>query len=145
MFCVCVWVCGTVFTKCKESLQDGRRLENISWRLWYRELMLADRPPFKDSTHYPLEGELLDDKQFYSHPSSSSFSSAASSSSSSSYSPPHSPALSHTSSAYRPPTPAESVNIHNSLSYAVHDPHIQQGETASSMSSQRLNLTGECV
>lgn len=29
-----------VFTKCKESLQDGRRLENISWRLWYRELKL---------------------------------------------------------------------------------------------------------
>jgi hypothetical protein len=28
-----------VFTKCKESLQDGRRLENISWRLWYREMM----------------------------------------------------------------------------------------------------------
>ena len=27
-----------VFTKCKESLQDGRRLENISWRLWYREM-----------------------------------------------------------------------------------------------------------
>ena len=38
-----------VFTKCKESLQDGRRLENISWRLWYREmkkdLSLSDRPP----------------------------------------------------------------------------------------------------
>lgn len=28
----------TLFTKCKESLQDGRRLENISWRLWHREL-----------------------------------------------------------------------------------------------------------
>ncbi|EPQ52453.1 hypothetical protein GLOTRDRAFT_122527 [Gloeophyllum trabeum ATCC 11539] len=27
-----------LFTKCKESLQDGRRLENISWRLWYAEL-----------------------------------------------------------------------------------------------------------
>ncbi|KAF9514614.1 hypothetical protein BS47DRAFT_1294997, partial [Hydnum rufescens UP504] len=32
-------LCGlwTVFTKCKESLQDGRRLENIAWRLWHRE------------------------------------------------------------------------------------------------------------
>ncbi|KIM40754.1 hypothetical protein M413DRAFT_167377 [Hebeloma cylindrosporum] len=30
----------TLFTKCKESLQEGRRLENISWRLWYREMML---------------------------------------------------------------------------------------------------------
>ncbi|KAI0081045.1 hypothetical protein K474DRAFT_57230 [Panus rudis PR-1116 ss-1] len=28
----------TVFTKCKASLTDGRRLENISWRLWYREM-----------------------------------------------------------------------------------------------------------
>ncbi|KAF9220412.1 DUF1752-domain-containing protein, partial [Gyrodon lividus] len=30
-----------IFAKCKESLQDGRRLENISWRLWYRELVQA--------------------------------------------------------------------------------------------------------
>ena len=28
----------SVFTKCKTSLTDGRRLENISWRLWYREV-----------------------------------------------------------------------------------------------------------
>ncbi|OZJ03134.1 hypothetical protein BZG36_03867 [Bifiguratus adelaidae] len=27
----------TVFTKCKTSLENGYRLENISWRLWYRE------------------------------------------------------------------------------------------------------------
>jgi hypothetical protein len=41
-----------VFTKCKESLQDGRRLENISWRLWHRELILAQQsylPPTPDS------------------------------------------------------------------------------------------------
>ncbi|GJE89785.1 DUF1752 and DUF3295 domain-containing protein [Phanerochaete sordida] len=31
----------TVFTKCKESLKDGRRLENISWRLWHREMSLS--------------------------------------------------------------------------------------------------------
>ncbi|GAA6052685.1 hypothetical protein JCM3770_007173 [Rhodotorula araucariae] len=24
-----------VFTRCKDSLQNGRRLENLSWRLWY--------------------------------------------------------------------------------------------------------------
>ncbi|KAF5327909.1 hypothetical protein D9619_004025 [Psilocybe cf. subviscida] len=35
----------TLFTKCKESLQDGRRLENISWRLWYREIMRDGAPP----------------------------------------------------------------------------------------------------
>ncbi|KAA1479005.1 hypothetical protein DENSPDRAFT_846016 [Dentipellis sp. KUC8613] len=27
-----------LFTRCKDSLQDGPRLENISWRLWYREV-----------------------------------------------------------------------------------------------------------
>ncbi|TFK27890.1 DUF1752-domain-containing protein, partial [Coprinopsis marcescibilis] len=30
-----------LFSKCKESIENGRRLENISWRLWYREMMLA--------------------------------------------------------------------------------------------------------
>ncbi|KZT39112.1 DUF1752-domain-containing protein, partial [Sistotremastrum suecicum HHB10207 ss-3] len=32
-------VCGlwNVFTKCKDSLEDGSRLENISWRLWHRQ------------------------------------------------------------------------------------------------------------
>ncbi|KAI0364474.1 hypothetical protein BV20DRAFT_857769 [Pilatotrama ljubarskyi] len=34
-----------VFTKCKESLKDGRRLENISWRLWYREMASAQSSP----------------------------------------------------------------------------------------------------
>ncbi|TNY18531.1 hypothetical protein DMC30DRAFT_339965, partial [Rhodotorula diobovata] len=24
-----------VFTRCKDSLQNGRRLENLSWRLWF--------------------------------------------------------------------------------------------------------------
>ena len=33
----------TVFTKCKESLESGRRLENLSWRLWFREAHLL--PP----------------------------------------------------------------------------------------------------
>ncbi|KAG1821592.1 uncharacterized protein BJ212DRAFT_1332256 [Suillus subaureus] len=46
----------TIFTKCKESLQDGRRLENISWRLWHRELILAQQsylPPTPDSVSNP--------------------------------------------------------------------------------------------
>ncbi|KAI8075716.1 hypothetical protein BDF21DRAFT_300586, partial [Thamnidium elegans] len=30
----------TVFSKCKDSLENGRRLENMSWRLWYRESSL---------------------------------------------------------------------------------------------------------
>lgn len=51
----------TVFTKCKESLQDGRRLENISWRLWYRELAAHTNthrqlptPPHDPLPQYPL-------------------------------------------------------------------------------------------
>lgn len=32
-----------VFTKCAENLENGRRLENLSWRLWYRECQLLDR------------------------------------------------------------------------------------------------------
>ncbi|EIN10112.1 hypothetical protein PUNSTDRAFT_133873 [Punctularia strigosozonata HHB-11173 SS5] len=43
-----LWI---VFSRCKDSLQDGERLENISWRLWYRELASHD-----PSTHY---GKLL--------------------------------------------------------------------------------------
>ncbi|KAI0326453.1 hypothetical protein GY45DRAFT_1339433 [Cubamyces sp. BRFM 1775] len=40
-------LCGlwALFTKCKESLKDGRRLENISWRLWYREMASAQSSP----------------------------------------------------------------------------------------------------
>ncbi|KAL0075965.1 hypothetical protein J3Q64DRAFT_1628233, partial [Phycomyces blakesleeanus] len=34
----CMW---TVFSKCKENLENGRRLENLSWRLWYRESVVA--------------------------------------------------------------------------------------------------------
>ncbi|KAF5363188.1 hypothetical protein D9758_008333 [Tetrapyrgos nigripes] len=44
-----------VFTKCKTSLHDGRRLENISWRLWYRELasLSSYRPLTPDSPSQP--------------------------------------------------------------------------------------------
>ncbi|CAN6632729.1 hypothetical protein TRVA0_013S02828 [Trichomonascus vanleenenianus] len=31
-----------VFSKCAENIENGRRLENMSWRLWNRELFLAD-------------------------------------------------------------------------------------------------------
>ncbi|KAH7926383.1 hypothetical protein BV22DRAFT_1087227 [Leucogyrophana mollusca] len=40
----------TLFTKCKESLQDGRRLENISWRLWYRELSQSQQQAYHPLT-----------------------------------------------------------------------------------------------
>ncbi|EPY50880.1 DUF1752 family protein [Schizosaccharomyces cryophilus OY26] len=35
----CMW---NVFTKCAENLENGRRLENLSWRLWYREAVMTD-------------------------------------------------------------------------------------------------------
>lgn len=35
----CMW---TVFSKCKDNLENGRRLENMSWRLWYRESSLKE-------------------------------------------------------------------------------------------------------
>lgn len=34
----------TVFTKCKDNLENGRRLENLSWRLWYRETRVSTEP-----------------------------------------------------------------------------------------------------
>jgi hypothetical protein len=42
-----------VFTKCKESLQDGRRLENISWRLWYQSMVAANLSPSSDLLETP--------------------------------------------------------------------------------------------
>ncbi|KAK9316542.1 hypothetical protein V1522DRAFT_257181 [Lipomyces starkeyi] len=32
----------TVFSKCAENLENGRRLENLSWRLWNREAFVAN-------------------------------------------------------------------------------------------------------
>ena len=72
-----------VFTKCKESLQDGRRLENISWRLWYREMM-------RDGSRNRLSQGNVNEKEeqdFVLKPHA-----------------PHTPI-----DLYRPPTPSEST------------------------------------
>jgi hypothetical protein len=42
-----IWLI-VVFTKCAENLENGRRLENFSWRLWYREAHF-----FEDSATLP--------------------------------------------------------------------------------------------
>ncbi|CEH16548.1 Protein of unknown function DUF1752, fungi [Ceraceosorus bombacis] len=34
----------SLFTKCAPSLESGRRLENLSWRLWFREAQLVPEP-----------------------------------------------------------------------------------------------------
>lgn len=38
----CLTFFRVVFTKCAENLENGRRLENFSWRLWYREAHFFD-------------------------------------------------------------------------------------------------------
>lgn len=48
MFCIVSGLMLTiVFTKCAENLENGRRLENFSWRLWYREAHFFDAPSLK--------------------------------------------------------------------------------------------------
>lgn len=42
MLTVSFFVCETVFSKCAESLENGRRLENLSWRVWNRETFCCD-------------------------------------------------------------------------------------------------------
>lgn len=34
-----------VFSKCAESMEDGKRLENLSWRLWNRETLCCEAQP----------------------------------------------------------------------------------------------------
>ncbi|GAA5865744.1 hypothetical protein JCM3774_004987 [Rhodotorula dairenensis] len=55
----------SVFTRCKDSLQNGRRLENLSWRLWFdsgrRGPDLADAEPKADgSAQAPVPEEWSD-------------------------------------------------------------------------------------
>ncbi|KAG6917731.1 hypothetical protein DXG01_001382 [Tephrocybe rancida] len=53
----------TLFTKCKASLKDGHRLENISWRLWYREMAMAPRLRLvSESDREKDDHRLLDEK-----------------------------------------------------------------------------------
>ncbi|KAG2236461.1 hypothetical protein BDF21DRAFT_463040 [Thamnidium elegans] len=42
----CLW---GVFTKCKKNIRDGFRLENLSWRLWYRQSVLQKKVEPKTS------------------------------------------------------------------------------------------------
>ncbi|KAI9491872.1 hypothetical protein BDB00DRAFT_873904 [Zychaea mexicana] len=40
----------SVFSKCKDNLENGRRLENLSWRLWFRESVMADGKGAREKT-----------------------------------------------------------------------------------------------
>lgn len=35
----------SVFSKCADSMEDGRRLENLSWRIWNRETLCCEPQP----------------------------------------------------------------------------------------------------
>ncbi|KAL8941506.1 MAG: hypothetical protein Q9216_002188 [Gyalolechia sp. 2 TL-2023] len=40
----------SVFSKCAESMDDGRRLENLSWRIWNRETLCCESQPHLATT-----------------------------------------------------------------------------------------------
>lgn len=40
----------SVFSKCAESMDDGRRLENMSWRIWNRETLCCESQPHLATT-----------------------------------------------------------------------------------------------
>ena len=44
-----------MFTKCAENLENGRRLENFSWRLWYREAHFFDEPSLSSASPIALD------------------------------------------------------------------------------------------
>src|SRR5947209_5209125 len=39
-----------VFSKCAESIEEGKRLENLSWRLWNRETFCCEAQPHLATT-----------------------------------------------------------------------------------------------
>ncbi|OIW25183.1 DUF1752-domain-containing protein [Coniochaeta ligniaria NRRL 30616] len=45
----------TVFAKCAGSVDQGRRLENLSWRLWTRETICCDETTAPNSTALPKQ------------------------------------------------------------------------------------------
>ena len=44
-----------MFTKCAENLENGRRLENFSWRLWYREAHFFEEPSLTSAAPIPFD------------------------------------------------------------------------------------------
>ncbi|KAJ8517232.1 hypothetical protein ONZ45_g5538 [Pleurotus djamor] len=52
----------TLVSKCKAGLKDGQRLENLSWRLWYRlekmpTTLTTLRPPLTDPRTHSIKGD----------------------------------------------------------------------------------------
>lgn len=70
-----------MFTKCAENLENGRRLENFSWRLWYREAHFFEDPSLssasplsfnKTSTSQPISSPVEELSDFSASVSSAS-------------------------------------------------------------------------
>ena len=43
-------IIASVFSKCAESMEDGKRLENLSWRIWNRETLCCETMPQLNTT-----------------------------------------------------------------------------------------------
>jgi hypothetical protein len=56
-----------IFSKCGTTIENGRRLENISWRLWNREVLAEDWDQPRKLTLHQL-GQLLDLVSSAAHP-----------------------------------------------------------------------------
>ncbi|KAI9311680.1 hypothetical protein BX666DRAFT_1881548 [Dichotomocladium elegans] len=74
----CMW---TVFTKCKDNLENGRRLENMSWRLWYRETLIEKTQDQHVRTPIPIQQQpsvSAPEEDYFSYASSASSASTCS-------------------------------------------------------------------
>ncbi|KAG4301476.1 hypothetical protein PCK1_002402, partial [Pneumocystis canis] len=58
----CIW---TVFTKCAENLENGRRLENLSWRLWCKSVSFFLHNTVNDMVFHHTSSQPLKDKILY--------------------------------------------------------------------------------
>lgn len=67
-----------VFTKCKDNLENGRRLENLSWRLWYRESLIEKAKEQHVRTPIPIQHSTPAADDYFSYASSTSTSSTCS-------------------------------------------------------------------
>lgn len=67
-----------VFTKCKDNLENGRRLENLSWRLWYRESLIEKAKEQHVRTPIPIQHSNAAEEDYFTYASSTSTSSTCS-------------------------------------------------------------------
>lgn len=54
MIVLILWLTLLVFSKCADYMEEGRRLENLSWRLWTRETFCVEPETSKGTSVLPL-------------------------------------------------------------------------------------------